>query len=104
MLRGAVTTIENLFDPETIILGGLASPALIAALEEACATLPNSVSARQDRTAPRVIVSNAGQHAVLRGAAALAIAGVLSPHSGQMFAPVSESAEGNGLGQRGMAA
>jgi predicted NBD/HSP70 family sugar kinase len=104
VLRGAVTTIENLFDPETIILGGLASPALIAALEEACATLPNSVSARQDRTAPRVIVSNAGQHAVLRGAAALAIAGVLSPHSGQMFAPVSEGAEANGLGQRGMAA
>ncbi len=101
VLRGAVTTIENLFDPETIILGGIASPALIAALEEGCLSLGNSVSARKDRTAPRVIVSNAGQVAVLRGAAALATAGVLSPQSGQMFAPEVERYGGS---QKGMAA
>ncbi|MBU2192814.1 MAG: ROK family transcriptional regulator [Alphaproteobacteria bacterium] len=102
ILRGAVTTIENLFDPQTIILGGLGSPALIAALHDACAELPNSVAARRDRTAPRVVVSNGGQHAVLRGAAALAIAGVLSPQSGQLFAP--DTGRVIGVGQKGMAA
>ncbi len=104
VLRGAVTTIENLFDPQTIILGGIASPALISAMREASEMLPNSVSARNDRTAARLIVSNGGQHSVLRGAAALAIAGVLSPHSGQMFAPEAASIVGYGLGQKGMAA
>ena len=102
ILRGAVTTIENLFDPQTIILGGLGSSALIAALHDACAELPNSVAARRDRTAPRVVVSNGGQHAVLRGAAALAIAGVLSPQSGQLFAP--DTGRVIGVGQKGMAA
>lgn len=102
ILRGAVTTIENLFDPQTIILGGLVSPALVAALEEACTALPNSVAARRDRSTPRVLVSKAGRHAVLRGAAALAIAGVLSPQSGQLFAPETEHTIGGG--QKGMAA
>ena len=102
VLRSAVTTIENLFDPQTIILGGLASPTLLAALQEAATELSNSVSARRDRTAARIIVSTGGQHAVLRGAAALAIAGVLSPQSGQMFA--SETEDAGGSGQKGIAA
>jgi len=102
VLRSAVTTIENLFDPQTIILGGLASPTLLAALQEAATELSNSVSARRDRTAARIIVSTGGQHAVLRGAAALAIAGVLSPQSGQMFA--SETEDSGGSDQKGIAA
>lgn len=86
-LRAALVTIENLFDPETIILGGLAPEPLAAELARAAAELPNSVSARRDRKAPRLIVSNGGPHSVLRGAAALAVAGVLSPRFGQLFAP-----------------
>ena len=50
------------------------------------ADLPNSVAARRDRVAPRVIVARGGEHSVLRGAAALAVSGVLSPRFGQMFA------------------
>ena len=34
---------------------------------------------------PRVMVARGGQHSVLRGAAALAVSGVLSPRFGQMF-------------------
>ena len=37
------------------------------------------------RTAPRILVGRGGQNSVLRGAAALAISGVLSPRFGQMF-------------------
>ncbi|TIT19913.1 MAG: ROK family transcriptional regulator [Mesorhizobium sp.] len=85
IFRNAVTIIENLFDPETIILGGLASTDLLESLAGAAAHLPNSVSARSDRTTPRVSVARGGQHAVLRGAAALAVSGVLSPRFGQIF-------------------
>ena len=103
IFRAAIATIENLFDPETIILGGLASPALIAALADATAMLPNSVSARRDRQIARVIVSNGGQHTVLRGAAALAVAGVLSPRFGTMLAPERDTGR-TFLSQKGLAA
>lgn len=86
-LRAALITVENLFDPETVILGGLAPPSLTTELARVAAELPNSVSARRDRKAPRLIISNGGPHTVLRGAAALAVAGVLSPRFGQLFAP-----------------
>lgn len=92
VFRAAIVTIENLFDPETIILGGLASDHLMGELAAAAAELPNSVSARRDRAAPRLIVSDGGQRAVLRGAAALAVAGVLSPRFGQMLAPGDDPA------------
>lgn len=85
IFRSAITIIENLFDPETIILGGLASTDLLERLAGSVANLPNSISARKDRTAPRVTVARGGQHAVLRGAAALAVSGVLSPRFGQIF-------------------
>jgi predicted NBD/HSP70 family sugar kinase/biotin operon repressor len=95
-LRAALVTIENLFDPETVILGGIAPESLTAELARVAAELPNSVSARRDRKAPRLILSNGGPHTVLRGAAALAVAGVLSPRFGQLFVPGRE--------QKGLAA
>lgn len=94
VFRSAITTIENLFDPETIILGGLASESLIRALAEAVPDLPSSVSARRERQAPRLLVSNGGQHTVLRGAAALAVSGVLSPRFGQEFSADNDPLKG----------
>ena len=91
VFRAALVTIENLFDPETIILGGLASESLLADLAAVAADLPNSVSARRDRKAPRVVVSDGGHQAVLRGAAALAVTGVLSPRFYQMLASGSDN-------------
>ncbi|MDX8451629.1 ROK family transcriptional regulator [Mesorhizobium sp. VK9D] len=85
VFRNAITIIENLFDPETIVLGGLASPALLERLAASAEPLLNSVSARKDRATPRLLVARGGQHAVLRGAAALAVSGVLSPRFGQIF-------------------
>jgi predicted NBD/HSP70 family sugar kinase len=85
IFRNAIATIENLFDPETVILGGLAPTDLLERLVGSAAQLPNSVSARRDRTTPRMMVATGGQHSVLRGAAALAVSGVLSPRFGQMF-------------------
>ncbi|HET7714234.1 MAG TPA: ROK family transcriptional regulator [Bauldia sp.] len=86
LFRTALVTIENLFDPETIVVGGLAPKSLIERLAEAAAPLPNSIAARRDRRVPRLTLSSVGQDAVLLGAAALAVSGVLSPRFGMMFA------------------
>ncbi len=88
IFRAAIVTIENLFDPETIIVGGLAPKPLaqlLPRLVAAAAPLPNSIAARATRTADRLTLSAAGPDAVLRGAAALAVSGVLSPRFGLMF-------------------
>jgi len=85
IFSNAIATIENLFDPETVILGGLAPAHLLERLAGAAANLPNSISARRDRAAPRVMVAHGGPQSVMRGAAALAVSGVLSPRFGQMF-------------------
>ncbi|MCB1495254.1 MAG: ROK family transcriptional regulator [Bauldia sp.] len=93
ILQSAVVTIENLFDPATIILGGLAPNNLLAKLIEAASPLPNSVAARGNRRAERLISSPAGQDAVLRGAAALAVSGVLSPRFGILFTQNEDRAD-----------
>jgi predicted NBD/HSP70 family sugar kinase len=94
ILRSAVVVIENLFDPETVVLGGLVPPLLLAAFATELQRLPNSVAARRFRALPRVILSNGGPDTVLRGAAALAVTGALSPRTGLLFSR-PESGEGN---------
>lgn len=81
----AVRAIENLFDPQAVILGGIAPPRLLARLAATAASMGNSVSVRKDRRVPRLLVARGGQNSVLRGAAALAVHGVLAPHSGLFF-------------------
>ncbi|MEQ8702035.1 MAG: ROK family protein, partial [Bauldia litoralis] len=92
ILRSAVVTIENLFDPATIILGGLVPNNLLAKLIEAAEPLPNSIASRGNRRAKRLI-SSAGHDAVLRGAAAVAVSGVLSPRFGIMFTQSEDRAD-----------
>lgn len=83
-MRTAAVAIENFFDPETIIVGGLAPPELIGKLLVAAEPLPHSVADRAGRGARRIMVSEQGKDAVLRGAAALAVSGVLSPRAEAM--------------------
>lgn len=90
LLRRAIVTIENLFDPQTIVIGGIAPDELLASLLAAAEPLPNSVAERDGRRNPRVMLSSHGEDAVLRGAAALAVAGVLEPRFGLMFAEDDE--------------
>lgn len=102
LLRRATVTIENLYDPQTILIGGLAPERLIEDLIAAAAPLPNSIAERADRASARLTQSRGGANAVLRGAAALAVSGVLSPHLGSLFReedradrdPVSTGARG----------
>lgn len=76
--------IENLFDPETIVVGGAVPHALVERISQSD-DFGNSISARRDRTQPRMVMARGGEEAVLRGAAALAVRGALSPQDGQMF-------------------
>ncbi|HUR44107.1 MAG TPA: ROK family transcriptional regulator, partial [Aestuariivirga sp.] len=92
LFRSAIVTIENLFDPETIIIGGLTNESLLARLVAAAQPLNNSISKRENRMAPRLMHSMVGNDAVLRGAAALAVAGVLSPRFGIQFTQESAGA------------
>lgn len=86
LLARTVTMIENLFDPQTIVIGGLADGTFVADLIARTLPLPNSISQRQAREMPRLVRSEIGPDAALRGAAALAVAGALSPRSGKFFA------------------
>jgi predicted NBD/HSP70 family sugar kinase len=95
LFKSAIVAIENLFDPLTIVIGGIAPPDVLDKLIAAAQPLPHSVAERRDRTIPRVIRSANGEDAVLRGAAALAVSGVLSPRFGLSFAandPLMEAA------------
>jgi predicted NBD/HSP70 family sugar kinase len=94
LLRNALAVIENLFDPQTIMLGGIAPQEVLDKLLAAAEPLSHSVAERAGRSIPRVIRSAHGEDAVLRGAAALAVSGVLSPRFGVMFAG-EEEAEGD---------
>ena len=89
IFHNAIRTIENLLDPQTIVLGGLAPPELIEKLV-ASAGLPNSVAVREGRSHPRLVMASDCQNSVLRGAAALAVSSVLSPRFGQMFSTPDE--------------
>ncbi len=82
----AITVIENLFDPESIVLGGIAPPTLLEALVATTGRLPPSVSSRRDRRLPRVIVAR-DTHSTLRGAAARALTEALSPSADRNYNP-----------------
>jgi predicted NBD/HSP70 family sugar kinase len=81
----AVRMIENMYDPQTIVLGGLAPRSLLTRLSALADSLGNSIAARHDRTVPRLMVASLGEDTVLRGAAALAVRGALAPREGRMF-------------------
>lgn len=91
LFRNAVVTIENLFDPDTIVIGGIAEDDMLQELIAAAEPLPTSVADRRERSVPRLMRSQSGHDAVLRGAASLALSGALSPRFGTFFAQAQGS-------------
>jgi predicted NBD/HSP70 family sugar kinase len=85
LLRRAIAVTENLFDPQTIVIGGIVPPDVLSQLLAAAEPLLHSVAERATRKLPRVMQSPSGEDAVLRGAASLAVSGALSPRFGLMF-------------------
>ena len=79
LLAPVVTMLENLFDPETVILGGEMPDTVIDALITAMAPLPLSVANRPGRTIPRVQRGGTGRLTAALGAAALPLLDTMTP-------------------------
>ncbi len=77
-LRIGLNTMENLFDPETIMLGGNAPKWLIAAFMARLEPLYPSIG-RAERDIPRFIEAELGRDAVAQGAAVLPVLSRLNP-------------------------
>lgn len=89
LLAAALTTVENLLDPEAILIGGEVSTAFLDAVVARLGALPPTVSARPERAVPRVLRATAGPDAGALGAAALPIFDMLRPS----FRPILATAE-----------
>ncbi|UXN57665.1 ROK family transcriptional regulator [Phyllobacterium zundukense] len=77
-LRNGLSTLENLFEPETMMFGGDAPNWLIDALFQAVQPLYPSLR-RTDSAQPRLIRSEFGADAMPRGAAYLPVLAYLNP-------------------------
>lgn len=78
-LRDAICMIENMLDPQTIVIGGSAPQKLVQRLVDLAQPLHRSVRGRPDPQLPRVMISQREEDCSLLGAAVLPIHELLSP-------------------------
>ncbi|MGP1397820.1 MAG: ROK family transcriptional regulator [Inquilinaceae bacterium] len=99
-LRVALATIENMLDPEAILIGGYLPDPLADALVARAAPLRPSVSDRRERRHPRLIRASAGADATALGAALLPIFDRMNPSFRLLFKPGDEQAGVQNRGAR----
>ncbi|MDR0252258.1 MAG: ROK family protein [Brucellaceae bacterium] len=78
-LAPMIAMIENILDPETVVLGGMLPDAIIDGLIARMGQLPISVASRRSRALPRVIRGHTGQFTAALGAAALPLFEAMTP-------------------------
>jgi predicted NBD/HSP70 family sugar kinase len=78
-LAPQVATLENLFDPEAIVLGGALPPGLLEDLVQAMQPLPLSVARRRNRHEFRLVHGRTGRLTAALGAAALPLLETMTP-------------------------
>ncbi|MBO1906864.1 ROK family transcriptional regulator [Microvirga sp. 3-52] len=78
-LAPQVAMLENLFDPEAIILGGVLPTGLLEDLVQAMHPLPLSVARRRNRSEARLIHGRTGRMTAALGAAALPLLETMTP-------------------------
>lgn len=84
-LARGICIVENLLDPQTVVIGGeLPEPLFDALLSHLHPLLP-SVSQHSARSHARLIKSSPGTIRTLRGSAALVMYEILSPNRGRLF-------------------
>ena len=93
LLAPVVAMLENLFDPETVILGGGMPDDLIDALIAAMSPLPISVANRPGRTIPRVQRGATGRLTAALGAAALPLLDSMTPKLDRVAVVQDETAD-----------
>ncbi|MGB1209460.1 MAG: ROK family protein, partial [Paracoccaceae bacterium] len=78
-LSNAITVIENIFDPETVILGGAMPDALFDHLIGSVTLAERSVSNRPNRAVARILRGASGRMTGTLGAGALVINRAFTP-------------------------
>lgn len=78
-LAPQVAMLENLFDPEAIVIGGALPPSLLEQLVQTMHPLPPSVARRRNRTEARLIHGRTGRLTAALGAAALPLLDAMTP-------------------------
>jgi predicted NBD/HSP70 family sugar kinase len=99
-LRTALLTIENLLDPQTILLGGYLPPAVLDRLIVALEPLSPSISRQARRPQARVMRATAGRHAAALGAAALPMFDTINPSFSMLLKPGTDARSAAALLQR----
>ena len=78
-LAPQIAMLENLFDPEAVIIGGALPPRLLEDLTQAMQPLPLSVARRKKRNEARLIHGRTGQLTAALGAAAFPLLETMTP-------------------------
>jgi predicted NBD/HSP70 family sugar kinase len=78
-LAPQIAMLENLFDPEVIVIGGALPPDLLADLTQAMQPLPLSVARRRNRSEARMVHGRTGRLTAALGAAALPLLETMTP-------------------------
>src|SRR5262249_56864070 len=79
-LRTAIVNLENIFDPQTVLLGGIIPEPLLDTIIERIAPLPRSVSSRRHDGSPRIVKSSIGPAIPAMGAASLTLFDATTSH------------------------
>jgi predicted NBD/HSP70 family sugar kinase len=74
-----VAMLENILDPQTVILGGALPDAIIDEIVVRMGSLPTSVASRRQRELPRVMRGKTGQLTAALGAAAIPLFDIVTP-------------------------
>jgi predicted NBD/HSP70 family sugar kinase len=96
-LRNAVCMIENLLDPETIVIGGSAPKALVEHIVALAQPLHGSVRADVASTLSRILLSEHDEDSSILGAAVLPIYEMLSPRFEMLLQKRPEQSRVEGL-------
>jgi predicted NBD/HSP70 family sugar kinase len=78
-LAPQIAMLENLFDPEAIVIGGALPLGLLEDLTLAMQPLPLSVAKRRNRSEARLIQGRTGRFTAALGAAALPLLDAMTP-------------------------
>lgn len=84
-LRQAIVMIENMLDPQTVILGGVLPRPVLQALLARIEPLPRSVSLDKAADTPRLIVAEMGPDTPALGAATLPVFDGMTPELSLLF-------------------
>jgi predicted NBD/HSP70 family sugar kinase len=100
-LRNAVCMIENLLDPETIVIGGSAPRALLERIVSMAEPLAGSVRAGAPSSRERILLSEHDEASSILGAAVLPVYEMLSPRFEMLMQQRSEQSRVEGVLGRG---